>query len=97
MQRAILLRQGWRGRQDDRLMDYYHTEPLKKNEVFYNPDGIMPGPEGKSISKLGSVVDRQQFEELKSEYYRLRGWDEKTGIPTRAKLVELNLGEVASD
>ena len=42
LQRAILLRQGWRGRQDDRLLDYLHDEPLKKGEVFFNPDGLMP-------------------------------------------------------
>jgi aldehyde:ferredoxin oxidoreductase len=29
------------------------------------------------------------------EYYRERGWDEKTGVPTRAKLVNLDLGYVA--
>lgn len=95
LQRAILLRQGWQGRQDDCLMDYYHTEPLKKNDVFYDPDGIMPGPQGQPISKLGSVIEKQQFENLKSEYYRLRGWDEITGYPTRSKLNELQLGEVA--
>ncbi len=97
LQRAILLRQGWRGRQDDCLMDVYHTEPFKKNAVFFNPDGIMPGPGGKSISRLGAVVDRHIFEDLKSAYYRLRGWDENSGYPTTSKLNELRLGDVAVD
>jgi aldehyde:ferredoxin oxidoreductase len=97
LQRAILLRQGWRGRQDDCLMDYYHTEPLARNAVFFNPDGIMPGQSGKIISRLGCVVEKDQFEKLKNQYYRLRGWDEKTGYPSRSKLVDLKLGEVADD
>ena len=29
------------------------------------------------------------------EYYAARGWDLKTGTPTRAKLEELGLGYVA--
>jgi aldehyde:ferredoxin oxidoreductase len=31
------------------------------------------------------------------EYYEERGWDIKTGIPTREKLEELDLGDVAED
>jgi aldehyde:ferredoxin oxidoreductase len=28
-------------------------------------------------------------------YYELRGWDKKTGLPTRAKLETIGLGDVA--
>ena len=35
------------------------------------------------------------FEEAKTEYYMLRGWDERTGWPTIGKLKELELFEVA--
>ena len=45
LQRAILLRQGWGGRQGDRLLDYLHEEPLQN--VFFNPDCIVPGKNGK--------------------------------------------------
>jgi aldehyde:ferredoxin oxidoreductase len=31
------------------------------------------------------------------EYYAERGWDVKTGVPTRAKLVELGLEYVADE
>ena len=34
----------------------------------------------------GKVVDRQKFEKIKDEYYKLRGYDVKTGIPTRKTL-----------
>ncbi len=39
----------------------------------------------------GAVLDRQRFERMKDEYYALRGWDPKTGVPTPAKLAELRL------
>ena len=39
-------------------------------------------------------VDREKWEQLKDEYYRLRGWDIQTGIPTKAKMEELGLGDV---
>ena len=37
------------------------------------------------------VLDRVKFEKLKDEYYTLRGWDIKTGNPTRKKLEKLGL------
>ena len=97
LQRAILLRQGWQGRRDDRLLDYYHTEPLKKGEIFFNEDGRVPGKDGRVISQIGKVVDRADFEKLKDEYYRLRSWDVASGFPVKDKLEELELGEVARD
>jgi len=43
----------------------------------------------------GAVLDRTKFEEMKDEYYRLRGWDSQTGAPTREKLTELGLESAA--
>jgi aldehyde:ferredoxin oxidoreductase len=97
LQRAILLRQGWGGRRGDRILDYFFTEPLKKDELFCNPQCIMPGKDGEIISKEGAVVDRDGFERMKDDYYALRGWDVETGFPTRAKLSELHLDDVAAD
>jgi aldehyde:ferredoxin oxidoreductase len=45
----------------------------------------------------GEVLDREKFEQMKDEYYELRGWDKKTGIPTREKLEELDLKDVADE
>ena len=97
LQRAILLRQGWKGRSGDRLLDYYFEVPLKQDELFLNPTCQMPGKDGEVVSRLGAVVDREKFEDMKSEYYELRGWDVETGLPTRAKLEELDLRDVAAD
>lgn len=40
----------------------------------------------------GAVMDREKFESMLSEYYRLRGWDEQ-GNPTVEKLEELGIAE----
>jgi aldehyde:ferredoxin oxidoreductase len=45
----------------------------------------------------GAVLDREKFEGMKDEYYEQRGWDKATGIPTREKLVELGLEDVAAE
>ena len=45
----------------------------------------------------GEVLDRAKFEQMKDEYYEIRGWDKETGIPTREKLVELGLEAVADE
>lgn len=41
----------------------------------------------------GERLDRERYEQMLTKYYRLRGWDPDTGIPTREKLHELGLGE----
>jgi aldehyde:ferredoxin oxidoreductase len=53
-----------------------------------------------SFFKEGSgekAVPKEDFERAKTNYYRLRGWDEATGWPTREKLEELDLSDVARD
>jgi aldehyde:ferredoxin oxidoreductase len=95
LQRAILVRQGWGGRAGDTLLDYFFHEPLRK--LFFDPECIAPGKDGKQISKKGAVMEKEGFERLKDEYYTLRGWDVGTGFQTRKKLDDLNLNDIASD
>jgi aldehyde:ferredoxin oxidoreductase len=45
----------------------------------------------------GAVLDKAKFEGMKDEYYELRQWDKETGIPTRDKLEELGLKDVADE
>jgi aldehyde:ferredoxin oxidoreductase len=97
LQRAVQLRHGWNGRDGDRILEYYFTHPLEQGEIFFNPDAIMPGTDGKIISRLGAVLDRSEFEKMKDDYYTLRGWDKKTGFPTGAKLRELGLNDIIDD
>jgi aldehyde:ferredoxin oxidoreductase len=94
-QRAALIRDGWRGREGDRLPDDWHNEPLKRGVM--DPDCLVPDKNGKPVSRVGAVVDRQEFERMKDEYYQIRGWDVATGLPTRRTLEGLGLKDVADD
>ena len=95
LQRAIRLREGWGGREGDRLLDTFYETPLET--ARFNPDCLVPGKTDEPASRKGAVVDRDKFEKMKSEYYQLRGWDVPSGLPTKAKLEELGLADVAGD
>ena len=41
------------------------------------------------------MLDRDKFEEWKTKYYTLEGWDTSSGYPTRATLEGLGLAGVA--
>jgi aldehyde:ferredoxin oxidoreductase len=95
LQRAILVREGHQGREDDKIPDSWHTMPLEGDPA--NPECLVPGKGDEALSRRGSVVDKEQFERTKDEYYQLRQWDLTTGLQTRAKLEGLGLTDVARD
>jgi aldehyde:ferredoxin oxidoreductase len=95
LQRAIHIREGRKAREADVLEEYNYTTPLKSD--FGNPDCLVPGPNGEKFSRKGMVIDRDKFEEMKDEYYEIRGWDVKTGLQTKAALEALDLGDVARE
>jgi aldehyde:ferredoxin oxidoreductase len=95
LQRAILAREGHRGREYDKISEYNYTKPLKFD--LHNPELLSPGKGDEVVSKKGAVLDREKFEQVKDEYYSLRGWDVGTGLQTRAKLEELGLGDIVED
>jgi len=45
----------------------------------------------------GTKLDKAMFDRILDSYYENRGWDKKTGWPTRAKLEELELKDVADE
>ena len=45
----------------------------------------------------GEMVEEKGLEQMKSEYYALKGWDVATGIPTRETLEKRGLSDVADD
>lgn len=93
LQRAIIGREGHRGRASDKLPDFYFTVPIEADA--WNEECLAPGKDGQTSSKRGTVLEREKFEKLMDEYYELRGWDVPTGLQTRAKLQELGLGDIA--
>jgi aldehyde:ferredoxin oxidoreductase len=45
----------------------------------------------------GSVLDENKFQQLLGEYYKLRGWEKSSSIPTKDKLIELGLNDAAEE
>lgn len=51
-----------------------------------------PMPEGPAKGKVFDILD-----EMKQAWYKVQGWDTMTGIPTRDRLIQLGLGDIAGD
>jgi aldehyde:ferredoxin oxidoreductase len=79
VERAFIVREG-AGRADDCPPEREFSDPL--------PPGPWP-------RMPGGVIDRGKYHVLLTAYYRAHGWEEKDGIPTRSKLEELRLPDVA--
>ncbi|MDZ4246490.1 MAG: aldehyde ferredoxin oxidoreductase C-terminal domain-containing protein, partial [Dehalococcoidia bacterium] len=45
----------------------------------------------------GQLIQESGFNLMLDDYYRLRGWDVKTGIPLPEKLKELGMEDVAAE
>lgn len=103
LQRAILAREGHKGRESDILPEVFYTKPLEESSPLGEASLLtasgtwVPGRGGEALSKSGCVVDREKFEEMKDEYYQLRGWNVATGLQTKAKLEELGLEGIIED
>ncbi|MDP2919733.1 MAG: aldehyde ferredoxin oxidoreductase N-terminal domain-containing protein [Dehalococcoidia bacterium] len=91
LQRAIVVREA---RGSDTIPEFHFSVPLRDDPM--NPQGIAPGRDGEIIGKKGAVLDRTKFEEMKKEFYHLRGWDKESGLQTKEKLDELDLKDVAA-
>ena len=79
LERAIDIRNYRRNREEDLAIIPYFE--FKENWT---------GPSGRRES-----LDRDKFLMLVEEYYLIRGWDKATGWPTKKKLMELDLVDVA--
>ena len=63
----------------------------RKNDVV--PEKLFKPLKGGASD--GWKLDRDEVESALDKYFEFCGWDVKTGVPTRAKLEELDLGWVA--
>lgn len=64
------------------------------------PNVHMPGKEDGKWGFYGyseRTLDRDGFDEFKTRFYRLQGWDTATGYPTRTTLESLGLDYVADE
>jgi len=60
----------------------------------------MPGKEDGKWDYYGysrRTLDKNKFDEFKTRFYRLQGWDVETGYPTRSTLKSLGLEHVADE
>ncbi len=97
LNRAIILREGRKGREDDCLPKTQfieRVEPIADVFGMHNPELLLPGAGDEIISRKGKALDKEKFEQLLDEYYELRGWDRATGFLTKKKLEELGLSWV---
>ncbi len=93
LQRAILLREGWKAKESDVPAEFNFTDPVHADPL--NPRLIVPGPGEEPVSVKGNVLDREKFEEMRDEFYQLRGWDPQTGLQKVETLERLGLSDVA--
>jgi aldehyde:ferredoxin oxidoreductase len=76
---------------------YVYDTKFEKNELF--PFYMWPCRDEKGewayTDLTGRSLDRKGFEAWKTIFYRLEGWDTKSGWPTARTLADLDLGFVA--
>jgi len=87
--RAIMVREG-RTRKEDTLHNLY----FRKIKIKREEKGEMR-VHTNIISDQTNPIPLRTFEEAKDIYYKIRGWDERTGCPKREKLIGLNLHDIA--
>ncbi len=69
-------------------------EGITRKDDTLPPRLMEPLPEG---PYKGETISRNALDDTLDEYYKLRGWDKKTGIPRRKTLEKLNLKYVADE
>lgn len=84
LRRAIMVKRENRTRENDTLNEPY----FKKAITCYG---------GTAVGLVNGPIDKAKFEALKDRYYDLRGWDVSTGRPTRSKLEDLGLKDIANE
>jgi len=75
----------------------YTKRPLFPVEVR---NAYMPGRENGKWDYYGysrRKLDRDQFDEFKTRFYSLQGWDTSTGYPKRSTLESMDLEQVADE
>jgi aldehyde:ferredoxin oxidoreductase len=75
--------------------EYIYSVPVPKATSWW-----MPGRENGQWTyvQIGErFIDRVKFEDWKTKYYKLEGWDPETGWPTRSTLDILGLAHVADE
>jgi aldehyde:ferredoxin oxidoreductase len=75
LQRVILIREGRTIPGSDYPREYLFTEPLSPKFPV-----MVPGPQG-PLNISGNMLDKEKYSQMLQEFYRLRRWDPRTGLP----------------
>ncbi|MDW7740068.1 MAG: aldehyde ferredoxin oxidoreductase family protein [Bacillota bacterium] len=78
----------------EKVYNYIHAGFDRKNDYPPLRDMEEPVPSG---AAKGFRLEKERFDQMLDEYYSGHGWDIKTGLPTRERLVELGLDNLADD
>ncbi len=92
LNRAILVLQG-RHRDMESFPDYVYSVP--GGEKYCMP--VMENGEWIYKNMNTRYLDRDKVEEWKTNYYKLEGWDPKTGWPMKKTLVDIGLKQVTDE
>ena len=84
LERCLLVREG-RRKEHDTVGEFHFRVPETDVPPWEKPQPIPP------------VANKEKFEAMREEFYRLRGWDLKTGIPTDSKLKSLDLYDMSEE
>jgi aldehyde:ferredoxin oxidoreductase len=95
LQRGLLLREGWRAKESDVPAGFNFTRPVQTD--ILNPYLFVPGPTEEPVSIRGNVLEWEKFEQMRKEFYELRGWDPETGLQKCQTLERLGLSDVISE
>lgn len=90
LDRAIWYLQG-RTREQEEFAEFVYSLPT--SSPYFLP--IYEDGSWQYSMCLGRVLDRDRFEDVKTRFYRLEGWDPETGCPTRETLEADGLDYVA--
>lgn len=99
LDRAIWILQG-RNREMEVFTGYNYEVGSVPGYTTYEAPYVMPvneNGEWKYKSMVGRKLDRQKVEDWKTKFFKLEGWDTKTGWPTRETLSKLGLDNVADE
>jgi len=79
--------------------DYVYTRKAQEGR-FLETALYLPGRVNKAwnyVNTTDEYIDKSRFEGFKSLFYRLQGWEESTGYPTKSTLTSLGLASVADE
>ncbi|RJQ39774.1 MAG: hypothetical protein C4555_02580 [Dehalococcoidia bacterium] len=55
---------------------------------------MMPGTNGKLVSRKGAKVEKVVFKRIMDDYYQARGWDIETGLFRENSLTKISLTDM---